>query len=97
MRENYQFAAALNRGRNEVRQAAENRLLRLAGDAVETVERAVQDGDSKVALAVLRGVGLLPGLAGAIAADDPKLLKEESEINRARSEHDRRMRRLLAG
>ena len=53
------FKSALNDSRNVIRQSLHARLMQTAAQAVETVEKAIEDGDAKSALAVLKGLGLL--------------------------------------
>jgi len=55
------FRAALERGQREMRQAMEARLLALASKAAACLEGAIAQGDGKAALALLKGLGLLPG------------------------------------
>ena len=55
------FRIALERGRRELRQTAKARLLALAGKAADCLEGALALGDSKAALALLKGLGLLQG------------------------------------
>jgi transposase-like protein len=54
------FRIALERGRLELRQAVEARLLALANEATDCLEHAFARGDGKSALALLHGLGLLP-------------------------------------
>jgi DNA-binding phage protein len=56
------FRRALERGRRELRQAMEARLLALASKAADCLEGALTDGDGKAALALLKGLGFLSGL-----------------------------------
>ena len=50
------FLAALNTARTEVRDAAERRLLNVAGQASANLQRAVADGNLQASIAVLRGL-----------------------------------------
>jgi len=63
LRDSYRpgFRSALNRGRRELRQAMEARLLALASRAADCLEGKLTMGDGKAALALLQGLGLLPG------------------------------------
>lgn len=56
-----EFLAALNTCRSELREAQHDRLASLASSAIEVIEQALEEGDARTALAVLRGVGLLDG------------------------------------
>jgi hypothetical protein len=55
------FRRALERGRWELRQAVQARLLSLAGKAADCLEGTLAQGDSKAALALLKGLGFLQG------------------------------------
>ena len=55
------FVATLNSRKWEAREASEARLHRLQIAALDTIETAVENGDARIALAVLRGTGLLDG------------------------------------
>jgi len=55
------FRVALDRGRRELRQAMEARLLALASKAADCLEEVLAEGDGKAALALLKGLGLLGG------------------------------------
>ena len=97
LREDFSFQASLNRGKREIRQAIQARLLQIAHEAVGTVESAVQDGDVKSALATLKGLGVLSGRCVAIGSEDAETLREEAELSAKQAAQDRLMRRLLAG
>jgi hypothetical protein len=56
-----QFRDALATGRQEMRQAVEAQLLALASNAADCLEGALAHGDGKSALALLKGLGFLPG------------------------------------
>jgi DNA-binding phage protein len=55
------FRVSLDRGRRELRQAMEARLLTLASKAADCLEGVLEEGDGKAALALLKGLGLLHG------------------------------------
>jgi hypothetical protein len=71
LREDYGFQAAFNRGRKELREAMQARLMALAGKAADAVERCICEGDGKMALSLLKGLGLLPEELVKIESDDP--------------------------
>jgi len=56
-----EFVATLNSRRWEAREASEARLHQLQIAALDAIERAVENGDARIALAVLKGTGLLEG------------------------------------
>jgi hypothetical protein len=86
LNEDADFRAAYNRGRRELRREVENHLLRVARMAVETVQRAVTDGNVIASLAVLRGTGLLSGAAPAIGSEDADELREQDRRDRERAD-----------
>jgi hypothetical protein len=61
------------------RSATSARLLRLTHLATATIEAALVGGNVAVALAVLRGTGLLDGEKPRIESDDPERLSRERE------------------
>lgn len=74
------FLAALNRRRAESREAADVTLDRIRAKALEGVERALDGDDPRTALAVLRGLGMLPGSRRLIGSDDPVRIAEEQAL-----------------
>src|SRR5262245_59093418 len=78
LRYGYTFQAELNRGRRDLREAMRARLMCLAEKAVENVERALGRADGKTALALLKGLGLLPGEPLPIGSDDPEELASQA-------------------
>ena len=75
-----EFQAALNRGRREIRDAAELRLERLATSAVAALEKALEEGDARSALAVLRGLGLMSSSV-RIVPDEADVIEWQARIN----------------
>ena len=74
-----EFKAAANTRRSEFRHAAEARLERLQTMALDAVEKALATGNSHVALAILRGLGFLPGSSRTIGSTDPERLQRQRE------------------
>jgi hypothetical protein len=70
-REDPVFQAAYNAARRDLRGEVASRLQILAGAALEAVERAIRDGDARIALGVLKGLGLLTGNPPPIGPADP--------------------------
>jgi len=98
LREDWHFQAALNRGRRELKDAIEARLLCLAEQAAETVEQAIQRGDSRAALSLLKGLGLLGKQPIAVGTDDPDALQAEAARRKeeaAIAEQEARFERTL--
>ena len=86
LKEDFAFQATYNRGRRELRDALKARLLGLAGKAAECVERSIGEGNEKTALAVLKGLGLLPGEPFKVGSDDPAYLEAEADQKRRTDE-----------
>ncbi len=103
-REDFGFQAALNRGKRELAHAVQARLLAIAHKAVQTVERAVDEGSLIASLAVLKGMGALSGMPVTTGSDNPQVLRanaelarEEAELLSAEQKNSRLMRRLIVG
>jgi hypothetical protein len=95
LRNDFAFQAAYNNAQRDLRREVEDRLTRLTNAAAETVVAAVEGGDVRAALAVLRGLGLLPGRQPTIGADDPEELAERAAIAERKKEDDRIFRRII--
>ena len=95
-REDYAFQAAYNRRRRELYEAAQTRLLALAEEAADIVANAVRGGDTRAAIAVLKGLGLIPGEPLSIGSDDPEVVRVEAELAEEEAKTSRMMRRLSA-
>lgn len=89
------FRAELNRQRQEIRDAYRDRLHQLAGVAIGTVEEAVGKGDARVALALLRDLGVLS--LPAIGSSNPDELREAAEIEELQRQTMHQLSRDLAG
>ncbi len=101
LREDYLFQALLNQAKRELADATRVRLLRAADKAAEVVGNAVDQGNLNAALAVLKGLGALSGMAVTPGLEDPEVLRqaavlaqEEAELARAELKQSRLMRRL---
>jgi|SRR5919106_4051794 hypothetical protein len=66
-------------GVNDAKEAARARLDRLGGKAMEVVERAVDSGDVKTALVVLKGQGLLGKNQMSMASEEPEVIARAQE------------------
>ena len=60
--------------------AQERRVLGQLAAAADVVATAIQQGDLRTALAVLKGIGVLAGSPPAIGSEDPAELAEEAEV-----------------
>jgi hypothetical protein len=94
LRKDWDFQAALNRGRRELQSAIEARLLHVALEAAETVSRAVQERDVRTALAVLKGLGVLSGYPPQIREDDSDRLREEADLQAQEEAWNRALRSI---
>jgi len=95
LREDWPFQAALNRGRRELQAGLETRLSAIAERAAETVSQAVESGDVRASLALLKGLGILAGQRAPIGSGDANVLREEAELAAQEDENHRRLRSLL--
>jgi hypothetical protein len=86
LRNDFNFQAALNRGRRDIPENFMHRLDRLNIDAAACVGQAVHEGDVKAALEVLKRLGTLT--KKAVGSDDPAVLQSETESKASR--HARR-------
>jgi hypothetical protein len=86
LRNDFNFQAALNRGRRDLQENFSHRLDRLNIDAAACVGRAVHEGDVKAALEVLKRLGTLA--KSAVGSDDPAVLQSQTESEARR--HARR-------
>ena len=96
LKTDFEFQAAFNRGRQELQDALQARLLQLAERAIETIEEAVAEGDVRAALAVLKGLGLLDGRPLPLNSDDPADLEREWEIENMRKAREYQMEVLIS-
>jgi hypothetical protein len=68
------FIAALHRRRQDVWQTAQERLRGLVGKAIDILEEALQTGDVKAALAVLKAANLYGHVGAPQGETDPELV-----------------------
>jgi len=78
------FIAMYNRARRDMAEAQRSRLMELTALALDTVERALNDGDARTALAILKGAGLLSGTAPQIGDDDPEHIAFDRDLEAKR-------------
>jgi hypothetical protein len=94
LRENFGFQAAVNAGRRELRKGVQVRLERLAEKAAGCVEKAIDEGDVKAALAILKGLQVLVPVP--IGSDNPAELAEEDRLHAIEQEGRRKARETMA-
>lgn len=104
LREDFHFQAALNRGKRELVEAVQARLLTVADKAAAVVGNAVDQGNLNAALAVLRGLGAFTGTPVRPGCEDPEALRqaaelaqEEAQLVEAEQKNSRLMRKLMVG
>ncbi len=95
LREDYDFQAAWNRVNRELETETRSRIDRIAHSALDSLEQAVSGGDPRIALAVLKGAGLLDGTRTAPGSEDPTELEEQVRIEAAELVNDRELRALV--
>ena len=80
LREDFSFQAAYNGLRRDLRREIEVRLDNLANAALDTVSLAVDAGDVRAALAVLKGTGVFAGSCPSVGSEDPVVVEEDAEL-----------------
>jgi hypothetical protein len=90
----FAFQAAYNGLRRELHREAEVRLESLVHSALGTISTAIDDGDVRAALAVLKGAGVLAGSRPPIGPDDPAEVEEDAEVEARKRASVRTMQRI---
>lgn len=96
-REDYRFMAAVNSGRREIAEAIQARLLGVALSASETVASAIESGDVRTALTVLKGMGVLSGELPRIGPEDPEEIRNDAAIAAGEAKQNLMFQKMLAG
>ncbi|MCP4444637.1 MAG: hypothetical protein GY811_04730 [Myxococcales bacterium] len=91
LRDDWAFKAAVNGARIELQRAVQLRLAQVASSATEVVATAIDNGDVRAAIAVLKGLGALSGGLEEPGSDRPGVLAEEAQLREA----ERKERNLL--
>ncbi|MCP4448758.1 MAG: hypothetical protein GY811_26005 [Myxococcales bacterium] len=97
LRDDWGFKAAVNGARLELHRAVELRLAQVASGATEVVANAIESGDVRAALAVLKGTGALSGRLEEPGSDRADLLAEEAQVREARQREDNLLQLLSIG
>ena len=84
--DNPYFVAELNRKRQSLWHGDQDRLRALVGKAVDILEQALEDGDVKAAIAVLKAVKLYGNVEAPGGETDPELVLVEQAERWAREE-----------
>ena len=96
LKEDFEFQTALNRGKKLLREDVETRLLVASTKAVDNVSQAIENGDVRTSLALLKGLGSLSGKEAVVGGVDPERMREEAEIAERQREAAYERRRLLS-
>ena len=88
------FQAAWNSLRRDLLREVEADLQQLVADAIQAVRDALRSGDARVGLALLKGVGLLPGWGPTIGPEDAGEVAQEADLARRERESARLVRRM---
>ncbi len=104
LRTDYDFLAAYNAIRQSLLDDCETRLLALADRSVEVVASALEEGDARIALNILKGIGFMDGQRPEVGPSDPVLLRQaeenrdaEREVQEAQRIRSLEFERLVAG
>jgi hypothetical protein len=95
LREDFAFQAAWNRDRRELRRETYAHLERLAVKATDCLEKAIDGGDVKAAMEIVKGMGILA--PGKIGSGDPGELAAEAEVEVTEREGELKRRVRFAG
>ena len=96
LRRDWYFVAAMNRAKRELNEAAKTRLLTVWGKAAENVAKAVEGGDLRASLLVLKGFSEMVGQAPRVGSDDPQKLEENAKLAHMEAENADYQRRMMA-
>jgi DNA-binding CsgD family transcriptional regulator len=80
LRDDPAFVAAWNAWQRDQRQATRAQLLGMTGEAVDAVRAAVQKGDGRLALAMLKAMGLLT--ERSVGSEDVELVGRQLDLAR---------------
>lgn len=91
----WKFQANLNQAMRELQEATVTRLVSAAHRSADVVAKAVERGNLKASLAILKGLGALPGAIPRFGHIDPKVLQEEADIETSKEDFDRVQRSMF--
>jgi hypothetical protein len=94
LKDDFAFQAELNRGRRETRQAAFRNLERLAAKAAECLAKALDQGDVKAALEILKRADFLK--LTSIGSEDAAALAAEAQMQASERKAALKQRALMA-
>jgi hypothetical protein len=93
--EDANFAAAYHAQREQLRENARMRLMAISDRAVDAIMDAVEKGDTRCALALLKGLGLLSKISPG--STNPEEIAREREVERKNREGKLAMEESMAG
>ena len=95
-REDWPFIAAVNTSKRELHDAAPARLLSVWSKAADNLANAIEEGDLKASVLLLKGLGGLAGVTPHIGIEKVEQLAEEAEIIQEEAQTAALLRRSLA-
>jgi Helix-turn-helix domain len=87
LRNDARFRAAYNQWHDEMEQSARSRLLTLADQATDAVAKALEAGDAKTAMQLLKGMGILSPAPPRLT--DAEEIRQQTELDAARRRTER--------
>jgi hypothetical protein len=93
MREDAAFIAAYNAWRRDATQSARGRMMALTNDAVDALAAAVRKGDGRLALQLLKSLGV--AATEPEGPVDPKTVARERELKRLKEESEMMKKEFL--
>jgi hypothetical protein len=82
LRKDANFQAAYNQWRDQLQQSCQSRLLTLTEKAADALEKALERGDARAALALLKGMGMIA--PPQIGPTDPQEATARMELEKQR-------------
>jgi hypothetical protein len=93
--DDFTFQAAMNELQAELYASFRHRLVAMGGEALDTLRRGIDKGDTWAAIYLLRGIGLLSGAPSAFGSADPEELAQEAGEAAKDRRLARKKRRIL--
>ena len=81
-----EFRAAYNRWHTEIESNCQSRLMTMTDKAMDAVERALEMGNARAALELLKGMGMLNGRSGVAGPTEAEEIRRRDERERSRRE-----------
>jgi len=93
LKNNPAFRAAYNQWHDQLRESCQSRLLNLTDKATDAVEKALEAGDARTAMQLLKGMGLIG--ERKIGPTDAEEMRTTMELERERRRLDLKTRKEL--